>query len=142
MAAATGHQQQQPSLVATADAVGGSRSGCGGGGGATDGAEGARSSCAAGAAAASASSPAPAHVFLSHAGEQKRSFVDCLHTLLTVAYDVGTAFLDERSLVPGTYNEPAMLAAVGQAPLGALLVLRGQLRGRPLGRLRGILPGV
>jgi hypothetical protein len=62
----------------------------------------------------------PPLVFLSHAGEQKRHVVDCLHTLLTVAYEVAPVFLDEHTLVPGTYNAPAMLGAVGRAPVGAL----------------------
>jgi hypothetical protein len=63
--------------------------------------------------------PAPL-VFLSHAGEQKRDFVDCLYMILTEVYGVGPVFMDEHSLVPSTLNEPVMLAAVKDAPLGAL----------------------
>jgi hypothetical protein len=73
---------------------------------------------AAGPTAADATSPAPL-VFLSHAGEQKHSFVDCLHTLLTRTYKVAPVFLDERTLEPGTHNEPAMRGAIGRAPAGA-----------------------
>lgn len=63
----------------------------------------------------------PQHlVFLSHAGEQK-PWVDCLHTLLTRVYRI-PAFMDERSLVPGGYNAPAMMEAVGSVPLGECLV--------------------
>ena len=67
--------------------------------------------------------PAPL-VFLSHTGEQKKGFVDFLHTLLE-AYDVDPVFLDEHSLEAGTYNEPAMMAAVGAAPVGERFFLGG-----------------
>jgi hypothetical protein len=70
-------------------------------------------------ATAAAASPSPPLVFLSHAGEQKRHVVDCLHTLLTRTYDVAPVFLDEHTLEPGTHNEPAMRDAVGRAPVGA-----------------------
>jgi hypothetical protein len=39
--------------------------------------------------------------FLSHAGEEKKEFVDCLNTILKHAGSNLNIFMDERSLQPG-----------------------------------------
>ena len=68
-------------------------------------------------------SKAQASVFLSHAGEQKKVFVDFLHGLLTEDPPGLLVFLDEYSLIPGTPDswhsivDALKVAAVGAAQL-------------------------
>jgi hypothetical protein len=69
------------------------------------------------------------HVFLSHAGEQKKTFVDCLHQLLVREGRRGTqrnqcinVFLDQHSLEAGNnawaaIEEKAQTCLVGTASI-------------------------
>jgi hypothetical protein len=61
----------------------------------------------------------PYDVFLSHAGEQKPVFVDCLHTILTNVGAKVSVFMDEHSLEPGDHGWDEIDAAANTAHLGA-----------------------
>ena len=66
-------------------------------------------------------------VFLSHAGEQKKDFVDLIHAWLTEVYRL-KCFLDEHSLRRGDYawlqmEKSLRLASVGQTFLHDLLLI-------------------
>jgi hypothetical protein len=85
-------------------------------------------------ATTAATSSAPPLVFLSHAGEEKKGIVDFLFQLLTHHYELDTVFLDDYSLETGTCSEPAMMDAIGQAPVGAPAVPATGTRGGGGGR--------
>ena len=88
--------------------------------------------------AAAPTGPASPHlVFLSHAGEQKREFVDLIRSHLK---SQGVeAFLDEHALQQGQRNATAMEAALRKAPVGACM---GSARGGRAGRAHGGLGAV
>ena len=69
------------------------------------------------AAQGGASRVRPYDVFLSHAGEQKKEFVDTVCTLLTEVHSIRT-FVDEHELQPGDAAWPAMEAALREAAVG------------------------
>jgi hypothetical protein len=76
------------------------------------------------------------HVFLSHAGERKKSFVDCLHQLLVREGGRGqrrkqciNVFMDQHSLEPGmkawaTIEEKAQSCRIGGANEHGRFLLR------------------
>jgi hypothetical protein len=61
-------------------------------------------------------------VFISHAGEQKRGFVDFLLKEFKDLHPALEVFVDEHSLDKGGNALPAMNAALGDAFVGKLLV--------------------
>ncbi len=58
-----------------------------------------------------------ATVFLSHAGEQKRHLLSCVHILLERMYGI-TTFLNEHSLGHCDNNKEAMRTALKGAAVG------------------------
>lgn len=57
-----------------------------------------------------------AKVFISHAGEQKKVFVDVLHSFLEI--EGISSFVDEYDLVPGNKNWAAIEKALKEATVG------------------------
>lgn len=59
-------------------------------------------------------------VFLSHAGEQKREHVDCVHTIAKYILPGVSVFLDQHSLEFGDDADPEMTKAMNEAAVGML----------------------
>lgn len=63
--------------------------------------------------------PCTPEVFIAHAGEQKRGFVDLLRVLLRDIHALDV-FVDEWSLQPGDHAPPIMRQSLAAAAIGAL----------------------
>jgi hypothetical protein len=60
-------------------------------------------------------------VFISHAGRQKRGFVDFLEAGFRRSYPALTVFVDEHALVPGEDALQSLHAKLGDADVGACM---------------------